>query len=80
MRSLASRSQATEENLCLKALLQAQKEYEVALSYFDESTEPEAIDEAIFRMQAARKKYSLFLRKYKKKTGQASTLTGDCVS
>jgi hypothetical protein len=47
----------------LFALNQAQNEYEVALSCFREATDPEIIDEAIYLMQAARKKYSYFLKK-----------------
>ncbi|HHX28768.1 MAG TPA: DUF2508 family protein [Firmicutes bacterium] len=47
----------------LFALNQAQSEYEVAKSCFSEAVEPEIIDEAIFLMQAARKKYSYFLKK-----------------
>ncbi len=65
MRLAASRTRVQEHDLYLEALLQAQKEYNMALSYFDEATEPEVIDEAIFRMEAARRKYSYFLRKYR---------------
>ncbi|MBE3520205.1 MAG: YaaL family protein [Firmicutes bacterium] len=52
-----------ERKALLKALRQAQHEMDVALSYFHESTDPEIIDHAIYLMEAARKKYSYFLRK-----------------
>jgi hypothetical protein len=52
----------------LFALNQAQNEYEVALSCFREATDPEIIDEAIYLMQAARKKYSYFLKKVRSYT------------
>lgn len=52
----------------LAALNQAQNEYEVAMSCFREATDPEIIDEAIFLMQAARKKYSYFLKKVRQTT------------
>lgn len=47
----------------LKSLRQAQKDYAVALSCFEEVTEVDKIDETIFLMAAARKKYSYYLRK-----------------
>ncbi|MGI6642849.1 MAG: DUF2508 family protein [Bacillota bacterium] len=65
MRLVPPKTKIQEHDLYREALLEAQKEYNVALSYFDEATEPEIIDEAIFRMEAARKKYSYFLRKYR---------------
>lgn len=52
-----------EKKKLLSALNQAQKEYNVALSHFHAVTEPEIIDEAIYRMEAARKKYSFFLKR-----------------
>lgn len=58
-------SQADDRELFLAALREARKEYDVAVSCFEEAVEPELIDEAIFLMEAARKKYSYFLRKYK---------------
>lgn len=53
----------TEREKLLSALFQAQKEYDVAFSCFSEAVEPEVIDEAIYLMEAARKKYSYFLKK-----------------
>lgn len=52
----------------LSALSQAQSEYEVAMSCFCEAIDPEIIDEAIFLMQAARRKYSYFLKKVRQFT------------
>lgn len=60
---LRGQSSEDERAKTLRALDQAQKEYEVALSCFRESTEPEIIDEAIYLMEAARRKYSYFLKK-----------------
>ncbi len=59
-----------ETNEYLQALHQARSEYEVAQSCFSEAVEPEIIDEAIFLMQAARKKYSYFLRKVRESSTQ----------
>ncbi len=47
----------------LCALQQAQREYDMASSAFAEAVEPELIDEAIFLMAAARRKYSYLLKK-----------------
>lgn len=58
-----SPEEESEETKLLKALYQAEKEYNVAVAYFREATEPEIIDEAIFRMEAARRKYSYFLKR-----------------
>lgn len=52
-----------ERRAVLKALMQARHEMDVALSCFQESTDPEVIDHAIFLMEAAKKKYSYFLKK-----------------
>lgn len=52
-----------ERRALLKALRQAEHEMNVALSYFHESTDPELIDHAIYLMEAAKKKYSYFLKK-----------------
>jgi len=52
-----------EKQDLLSALRQARNEYEVAQSCFSEAVEPEIIDEAIYLMQAASKKYSYFLKK-----------------
>ena len=53
----------TERDMYLLALSQAQMEYDVARSCFGEAVDPEIIDEAIYLMEAARKKYSYFLKK-----------------
>ncbi len=65
MQALAPKACSDELESYLLALKQAQKEYDVAVSCFEEAVEPELIDEAIFLMEAARRKYSYFLRKYK---------------
>ncbi len=65
MHLFASKIKTSEEDVYLQALTQAQREYDLAMCHFDEATEPEIIDEAIFRMKAARKKYSYFLRMYR---------------
>ncbi|HHW27681.1 MAG TPA: DUF2508 family protein [Firmicutes bacterium] len=54
-----------ERESYLEALREAQKEYDVAVSCFKEAVDPELIDEAIYLMEAARKKYSYLLKKYK---------------
>lgn len=57
------RETSGERAKLLKAIKQAQKEYDIAYSYFTEATEPDIIDQAIFLMEAARKKYGFFLKK-----------------
>lgn len=52
-----------EREKCLAALRSAQREYDVARSCFGEAVEPEIIDESIFLMEAAKRKYSYFLRR-----------------
>ena len=52
-----------EKERHLAALMEAQQEYDVARSCFGEVVEPEIVDEAIYLMEAARKKYSYFLKK-----------------
>lgn len=59
----AKNEKELERRALLKALRQAEHEMDVALSYFHESTDPEIIDHAIYLMEAARKKYSYFLKK-----------------
>jgi len=54
----------------LRSLRQAQKDYNVALSCFEEVTETDRVDEAIFLMEAARKKYSYYLRKLRDHTSE----------
>jgi len=56
----------SERAKLLRALGEAEKEYNVAVSCFREATAPELIDEAIFLMEAARKKYSYFLKLVRK--------------
>ena len=58
----------------LQALKSAQREYDIARSYFGEAIEPEIIDESIFLMEAARRKYSYFLRRVRDSYGQAGRL------
>lgn len=53
----------TEKTKLIKALFQAQREYNIARSYFSEATEPEIVDQAIFLMEAAKKKYGYFLKR-----------------
>jgi hypothetical protein len=55
--------EAAERERYLSALNQARMEYDVARSCFGEAVEPEIIDQAILLMEAARKKYSYFLKK-----------------
>lgn len=54
---------ARDRERYLSAMRAAQREYDVARSCFGEAVDPELIDEAIFLMEAARKKYSYFLKK-----------------
>ncbi|MGI6620905.1 MAG: DUF2508 family protein [Bacillota bacterium] len=61
-------AQDTETAQLLRALRQAQKDYDVAVSCFREATEADRVDEAIFLMEAARKKYSYYLRKLREHT------------
>ena len=65
MQVYQAKRQLDDPESYLQALKEARKEYDVAVSCFEEAVEPELIDEAIFLMEAARKKYSYFLRKYK---------------
>ncbi len=52
-----------ERERYLSALKSAQQEYDVARSCFGEAVEREIIDESIFLMEAARRKYSYFLKR-----------------
>ncbi len=63
MKMFQTKPQPTERECFLAALAQAQKEYNVAMSHFSEAREPDRIDEAIYLMEAARKKYSYFLKR-----------------
>jgi hypothetical protein len=55
--------ESQEHQEFIAALRSAQREYDVAASCFGEAVEPEIIDESIFLMEAARKKYEYFLRR-----------------
>jgi uncharacterized protein involved in tolerance to divalent cations len=59
----AKNEKELEKKALIKALRQAEHEMDVAMSYFHESTDPEIIDHAIYLMEAAKKKYSYFLKK-----------------
>jgi len=58
----------------LQALKAAQREYDIARSYFGEAVEPEIIDESIFLMEAAKRKYSYFLRRVRDSYEQAGRI------
>ncbi len=60
--------EVSERDEYIEALHQAHKEYNIALSAFTEAVEPELIDQAIFLMAAARRKYSYLLKKVKEHT------------
>lgn len=40
-------------------------EYEAAHAYFNLVTEPDLVDHAVYRLEAARKRYAYFLKKAK---------------
>lgn len=63
MRKRRLDAQAADREKYLAALKSAQQEYDVARSCFGEAVEPDIIDESIFLMEAARRKYSYFLRR-----------------
>jgi type I site-specific restriction-modification system R (restriction) subunit len=52
-----------ERQELLLALRQAEKDLNTARSCFAEAVDPDIIDELIYLMQAASKKYSYFLKK-----------------
>jgi hypothetical protein len=58
----------------MKALEQAQKDYCVAASCFDEAVESDRIDEAIFLMEAARRKYSYYLKRLRDYTQEGQSI------
>ncbi len=61
-----SKKQSSQDNKVtqlLESLRQAERDYNVALSCFEEVTETEKVDETIFLMQAAKIKYSYYLKK-----------------
>ncbi|MGE5579784.1 MAG: DUF2508 family protein [Bacillota bacterium] len=64
--------EAIEREQFVAALRSAQREYDVAVSCFGEAVEPEIIDESIFLMEAARKKYDYFLRRIRAADERAS--------
>jgi len=55
-------TETQEWNKNIAALKAALQEYDVARSCFGEAVEPEIIDESIYLMEAAKRKYSYFLR------------------
>lgn len=63
--------ESLERDRYLAALKSAEREYDVARSCFGEAVEPEIIDESIFLMEAARRKYSYFLRRVRDSYGRA---------
>jgi len=69
--------ETSQRDMYLLALNQAQTEYDVARSYFGEAVEPEIIDEAIYLMEAARKKYSYFLKKVRDSCSSDSPAAGE---
>lgn len=73
-RKMRVTGEAADKERYISALTQAQQEYQVAHSCFDEAVEPEVIDEAIFLMAAARKKYAYFLKKVRGSCETTSTL------
>lgn len=64
--------ESRERDANLEALEAARREYDVALSTFGEAVEPEIIDESIYLMEAARLKYSYFLRRIRTIHGSSS--------
>lgn len=57
----------TEEAVLYSALCEAKRQLDTARSCFREALEPDVIDELIYRMQAADKKYSYFLKKIRER-------------
>lgn len=72
LRKVRTDSETQERDRYLVALKSAQREYDVARSCFGEAVEPEIIDESIFLMEAARRKYSYFLRRFRDAYQRAS--------
>lgn len=54
-----------DKNNALKMLREAHEEWENAEKYFESVTEPDLIDYAIFKMEAARRKYLFLLKQIK---------------
>lgn len=71
IRKLRADRESSEQERYLAALKSAEREYDVARSCFGEAVEPEIIDESIFLMEAARRKYSYFLRRVRDAHGRA---------
>lgn len=63
MRKVRATAETQEREKYLAALRLAQQEFDVARSCFSEAVELEIIDESIFLMEAARRKYSYFLKR-----------------
>jgi len=64
--------ESLEREEFIRALRSAQREYDVAVSCFGEAVEPEIIDESIFLMEAAKKKYDYFLKRLRAAHEKAS--------
>lgn len=64
-----------ELSYLLKALEQAKRDYCVASSCFREAVETDRIDEAIFLMEAASRKYSYYLRLLRERTFQGQAIS-----
>jgi hypothetical protein len=63
MRKRRVEAEDVDREKYVAALKSAQQEYDVARSCFGEAVEADIIDESIFLMEAARRKYSYFLRR-----------------
>lgn len=59
--------QPTEESRLLDSIYTAQKDWRCAESRFNEATDTDLVDQAIYDMMAAKTKYSYLVRKAKER-------------
>lgn len=58
-------AQHSEDTKIHNEVRSAWREYEAAHAYFNIVTEPDLVDHAVYRLEAARKRYVYFLKKAK---------------
>jgi hypothetical protein len=61
-------TEVEEETLVVQAVEKARRELQSARSYFENVSEPDMVDHAVYSLQAAEKKYT-YLLKYARKKG-----------
>ena len=61
----SGKEESDNDSELLQAVVQAQREWETAKKIFETVTDPDLVDYAIYRVQAAQKRYTYLLRQAK---------------